>query len=157
MPIEKVNRNEIKGDENQNNKFQRSNSGYHASTTIKCDNLPPLSFSIVLPVSYPSDTQPMFTLSCFWLNKEQLSQLCVKLDSIWKEYGGMAIVYTWVEWLQMNLIKYLEVIDEPDKLIVTPLGEYSNIDKNMILDDRAVTTFDDIEHCIYEFLRLVLN
>ena len=43
-----------------------------------------------MPVTYPSDNQPMFTLSGFWLNKQQLSKLCTKLDLIWKEYNGMA-------------------------------------------------------------------
>ena len=57
-----------------------------------------------------------------------------------------------MEWLQMNTLKFLEVIEETDKLIVTPLGKYTDDDKYND-DSRAVTTFDDIEHCIYEFLR----
>ena len=52
----------------------------------------------------------------------------------------------------MNTLKFLEVIEETDKLIVTPLGKYTDDDKYND-DSRVVTTFDDIEHCIYEFLR----
>jgi hypothetical protein len=96
----------------------------------------------------------MFTLSCFWLSKRQITRLCEKLDETWKEYSGMAVIYTWVEWLQMNTVNYLEVLEEPNKLVVTPLGVYSDEDSGN--DIRAVTTFNDIENCIYEFLRLII-
>ena len=153
LPIEKVNKNQLNklDDLKQRNKLERSLSGHHTTTCIKCETMPPLSLNIFLPASYPSDTQPMFTLSCFWLNKKQLSNICVQLDKIWEEYKGMAVIYTWIEWLQINMIKYLDIIDEPDKLIVSPLGEYSNEEEQN--DRRAVATFDDIEHCTYEFLR----
>jgi hypothetical protein len=54
----------------------------------------------------------------------------------------------------MNTLKFLEVLEEADKLIVTPFGQYTD-DDSKYNDSRAFTTFDDIEHCIYEFLRYI--
>lgn len=154
LPIEKVNKDAVtkNGDDKTQPKLERSISGYHATTRIKCESIPPLTLNIVMPVTYPSDNQPIFTLSGFWLNKQQLCKLCTQLDLIGKDYNGMTIVYTWVEWLQMNTLKFLEVLEEADKLIVTPFGQYTDGDSKYN-DSRAFTTFDDIEHCIYEFLR----
>ena len=60
----------------------------------------------------------------------QLSKLCKQLDNVWNDNAGMSIIYTWIEWLQYNLLKYLDIYEETNKVIVTPLGDYHFYNNN---------------------------
>lgn len=129
MPIEKVdlesNTSKISSKSNKDPKkpsLERSISGRRAHTTIKCDFLVPIQLDAILPDSYPSETKPLFKITAEWLNRSQLSQLSLKLNEIWEENAGMHILFTWFEWIKTNLVEYLELFEEPNKIILTPLN-----------------------------------
>ncbi|XP_052795649.1 E3 ubiquitin-protein ligase RNF14-like [Mya arenaria] len=69
--------------------------------------LPPVQLNFLLPANYPSSSPPEFTLSCKWLNREQLSKLCEKLDSLWWENQGCVILFQWNTFLQDELFDFL--------------------------------------------------
>ncbi|XP_052279931.1 E3 ubiquitin-protein ligase RNF14-like [Dreissena polymorpha] len=71
--------------------------------------LPPVLLNFLLPVDYPSNSPPQFTLSCKWLNREQLSKLCSKLDSLWEESRGSVILFQWNTFLQDELFDHLQL------------------------------------------------
>jgi hypothetical protein len=130
--------------------LERSVSGRQEHVQIKCEFLPPLIVSVVLPVQYPSNDKPVFTLSCFWLNKSQLSALCLELDRIWLENREMLVLFTWVQWLQEQTLSFLNIFEEPNIIMVTPVA--SLFDRNAD-DKRAINEFNDVQMCIYDFLR----
>lgn len=132
--------------------LERTISGKRAHTTINCDHLPQLILNVSLPETYPSDTMPNYTLSCVWLSKSQLRQLCAKLDEIWRENEHMSILYTWIDWLQSNLISHLDIFETPNKIIITPLNDFFD-DESSSNDKRAVSTYANSDDLIYQFLR----
>lgn len=129
--------------------LERSISGKRAHTTIKCNHLPFLDFQVSLPPAYPSEAKPNFRLSCVWLSKSQLVQLCHKLDEIWSENKSSGVVYYWIDWLQTELVNHLDIFEKPNKIILTPLN---NFDLENNDDSRVECTFKDSENLIYIFL-----
>ena len=69
----------------------------------------PLKLRCALPLSYPSEVAPQLSLSAEWLSVAQLSSLCQKLDEIWSEQVGMAVIYSWVDWLKTECLEYLSI------------------------------------------------
>ena len=104
--------------------FERSLSGKQAHTVIRCDYLPEIRLDVVLPVDYPSHNRPRYTLTCIWLSKSQLLQACEKLDEMWRENLNMPVLYTWIDWLQTNLIGFLDIFEKPNTIIITPLNNF---------------------------------
>ncbi|XP_046566743.1 E3 ubiquitin-protein ligase RNF14-like [Haliotis rubra] len=84
--------------------------------------LPPLSLQVVLPATYPSQSSPVFTLSCVWLTANQLAALCGQLDELWRESENLPVIFTWVDWLENNIFSFLELGSNLD----VPLGEVNN-------------------------------
>jgi hypothetical protein len=130
--------------------LERSVSGLQEHLQIACEFLPPIMLSVVLPMQYPSADKPLFSLSCFWLNKSQLSALCLELDRIWDENRNMLVVFTWVKWLQEKTLEFLDIFEQPNKVMVRPVATMFEPNLN---DSRALNEFNDIQNCIYNFLR----
>ncbi|XP_046388895.1 E3 ubiquitin-protein ligase RNF14-like [Ischnura elegans] len=76
--------------------------------------LPPVVLQFSLPTNYPSVSPPSFTLSCSWLNRKTLSQVCRKLDEIWNENQGMEVLYNWTQFLKEEILTYLDIDKELD-------------------------------------------
>jgi E3 ubiquitin-protein ligase RNF14 len=71
--------------------------------------LPPVRLYFQLPYDYPSSSPPLFALSCIWLSLSQLRRLCFKLDDIWEENRGEVIFFHWTNFLQNNVLDFLEI------------------------------------------------
>ncbi|XP_011257747.1 E3 ubiquitin-protein ligase RNF14 [Camponotus floridanus] len=77
---------------------------------VQISYLPPLTLHITLLEDYPSASAPMFTLCSSWLRPIVLSKLCKKLDLLW-EYSKQEILFTWMEFLQNETLKFLKIKD----------------------------------------------
>lgn len=81
---------------------------------LKVEHMPPLVLRYRLPQLYPSREPPIYTLSSSWLTEPQvesacfnfeinhtmtelykLEQLCARLDEIWEEQTGYAVLFRW--------------------------------------------------------------
>jgi E3 ubiquitin-protein ligase RNF14 len=76
---------------------------------IDISYLPPLRLLIILPPNYPSTLPPNFTLSCSWLNVFLISKLCKKLDELWEDNKGEEILFTWISFLQSEMLEFLKI------------------------------------------------
>jgi len=75
---------------------------------INIEFLPPIILDFEMPLNYPSDVPPSFTLSCKWLNVIQLSELCVQLDRLWDEQGGgCEVLFEWMQFLTEDALTFL--------------------------------------------------
>jgi hypothetical protein len=137
-----------------NPSFQRSISGKREHTSIECKHLPQLRLSVTLPPLYPTEESPHFKISSNWLQKSQLTKLCQKLDEIWKNNLNMPVLYTWLEWLENNLIEYLDILEEPNKIVLTKC--FNQNDNSEEEDERAFSSFIDDNDLIFQFLRFNL-
>ncbi|XP_050400274.1 E3 ubiquitin-protein ligase RNF14 [Patella vulgata] len=124
--------------------FSRSNSGQKWIGSLKIDHLSPLTLQISLPPSYPSHDAPVFTLSSNWLSSVQLSALCRKLDSLWEENSNMIILFTWIDWLENNILSFLGI---KDSILMMPFDDDEN------RDPRALPESDDFGHNIISILQ----
>lgn len=64
--------------------------------------LPPLCLEIILPADYPAET-PLFvklSTSPSWLPEFVLGRLTEEAKSIWEEYGGGTILFSYISFLQ---------------------------------------------------------
>eukprot|EP00794_Sanderia_malayensis_P007348 gene7349-8167_t len=122
-------------------------------TEITVNYLPPVVMNFKFPPDYPSKNPPVFTLSCKWLNKAQLSTLCSHLDEIWIENGpGSVVLFQWVQFLMDEIIPVLK-IETP-----FPLGEISH-QKHLTAegDERAIQDIASITmlvHFLLEYNRV---
>lgn len=73
--------------------------------------LPPIALNFQLPKDYPSFNSPQFTLSCKWLNRKQLSELCQKLDEIWDDNKPCVVMFLWTNFLQQESYDFLCLSD----------------------------------------------
>ncbi|KAL3700597.1 hypothetical protein R1sor_018619 [Riccia sorocarpa] len=119
----------------------------HAFTV---QSLPPLRLVYTLPVSYPSHSPPLFTLSCLWLNSSKLSRLCTSLDQLWEAEQGQVVVYSWVEWLKTQTLSSLGI---SEKLELGPYGAGGEVYRGMESDDRAASGCISFESDISRLLR----
>lgn len=90
----------------------QSSDGETGSTTegqIEVKHLPPITLNFVFPWDYPSAQAPVFTLTCDWLSRPQLSRLCQRLDGIWEENRENVILYTWFQFLETEAFDFLDV------------------------------------------------
>ncbi|XP_059166133.1 E3 ubiquitin-protein ligase RNF14-like [Physella acuta] len=73
--------------------------------------LSPLYLDITFPPTYPSSDPPSYQLSCPWLTSTQLECTGQMLDNLWQEGKPMVIVFTWIYWLENNLLRFLGITD----------------------------------------------
>ncbi|XP_039270841.2 E3 ubiquitin-protein ligase RNF14-like [Styela clava] len=81
-------------------------------STHQISYLPPVNLNFIFPSDYPSRNPPKITLTCVWLDRSQLSNVCGKLDEIWEEQQGQEILYTWFQFLQEDLLNFLGLAEE---------------------------------------------
>ncbi|MCL4126310.1 UNVERIFIED_CONTAM: hypothetical protein GTU68_051513 [Idotea baltica] len=74
-------------------------------------HLPPISLHFTFPKTYPSISCPEYILSCKWIDRLQLSQLCKRLDSLWKENSGSEVMFTWAQCLKEETLELLNLTD----------------------------------------------
>ncbi|BBN10372.1 E3 ubiquitin-protein ligase RNF14 [Marchantia polymorpha subsp. ruderalis] len=112
-------------------------------------SLPPFRLVYTLPVSYPSHSPPLFTLSSMWLNSAKLSRLCSALDKIWAEQKGQVVLYSWIEWLQTQSLTFLGMFEKLELGPYTVDGEICRQDS----DERASSGCISFESDIARLLR----
>lgn len=71
--------------------------------------LPPLVVNFEIPADYPSTSPPLFTLSCKWMTRAQMSSLCRRLDELWEENQGCVILFTWIQFLKEEALGFLGI------------------------------------------------
>ncbi|XP_066960250.1 E3 ubiquitin-protein ligase RNF14-like isoform X1 [Macrobrachium rosenbergii] len=111
------------------------------------EHLPPVYVHFTFPPSYPSTSPPSFTLSCKWLNRAQLTQLCHELDRLWEENKGDVIMFTWSQFLKDETLNLLGIIDVLNVETIRPVRQSSicvaqnspdtNEDSDIVPDDEA--------------------
>lgn len=89
------------------------------------EHLPPIYVHFTFPAMYPSKESPYFTLSCKWLNRAQLSQLCQEMDRLWEESRGDVIMFTWAQFLKDETLNLLGFTDTVDVANVRPVRQQS--------------------------------
>ncbi|CAG5123610.1 unnamed protein product, partial [Candidula unifasciata] len=92
--------------------LNRSVSGWHWRGSFPVKYLSPLYLHSTLPPSYPSQNPPQFHLSCGWLSKDQLTSLSHEMENLWAEGSQMPILFTWVNWLEDNVLRHLGITDQ---------------------------------------------
>lgn len=67
--------------------------------------LPSLHIGIDLPITYPAETSPSITLSATpqWLPSDVLLKLTAESQSLWEEYGGGMILFSYISSLQEQI------------------------------------------------------
>ncbi|KAM6472964.1 E3 ubiquitin-protein ligase RNF14 isoform 1-T3 [Liasis olivaceus] len=71
--------------------------------------LPPVVLNFEFPADYPSTSPPLFTLSCKWLSRAQLTALCKHLDNLWEENRGSVVLFAWMQFLKEDTLAYLNI------------------------------------------------
>lgn len=86
-----------------------SSSGTYSNEKqeIELEHLPPVCLKFELPLSYPSDSPPMFSLSCIWLTLQELGVLCTALDRLWNQDPNTVVLYRWMDFLQNEALAEL--------------------------------------------------
>jgi len=88
--------------------------------------LPPIKLEFKLPTDYPSISCPMFNIVCPWLLSGQKARLESRLQSLWDEQGGGVILFTWLYFLQEELLEYLDIKNQID------INVFASEHKNLI-------------------------
>jgi E3 ubiquitin-protein ligase RNF14 len=114
-------------------------------------HLPSISLLCMLPVTYPSQSPPFFTLSCLWLNSTKLSSLCHGLDKLWNEQSSGVVLHLWAEWLQQALSH----VSATEKLELGPYnnGKENGESCNQECDARAISVSTSLDADILELLQ----
>ncbi|CAK9809698.1 E3 ubiquitin-protein ligase RNF14 [Anthophora quadrimaculata] len=107
---------------------------------IKISHLPPLALHVILPENYPSQLPPKFALHSSWLHLPLLTKLCKKIDKLWEENKGQEILFTWMAFLQGEILEFLNLqkklnISHAYTCYKEALEKAYNIQKNKIADN----------------------
>ena len=73
-------------------------------------HMPPIILSFRLPTEYPSNSCPVFSLSCVWLFEKQLELVKEHLLKEWRETKEV-ILFSWTSFLINDLWEYLNLCD----------------------------------------------
>lgn len=120
------------------------------SYSFEVEHLQPILLTCLLPKSYPSHRAPYFTISVQWLDSKKISDLCFKLESIWKEQPEQEVIYQWVEWLHSSTLSYLGLDHE---IVLGPYGVRHTEDRRAIsgsispdVDIPSMKSYNDEQH-----------
>lgn len=82
--------------------------------------LPAITLHFQLPSNYPSSEPPQLSLSCKWLNREQMTRLCQKLDEVWKDNAQEVVLYHWISFLSAESLTFLNIENSLDLSVICP-------------------------------------
>lgn len=150
LPIEETSTSEQATSKQAKATFERSISGRNAFTTVECSYLPFILMDATLPCSYPSLNMPIYQVKSNWLNLQQLDRISNKLEEIWKENYNMPVLFTWIEWLQNELLEYLDIF-ELNRAFITPIDTQQQAGE--IRNKNIVSLYIGIDDLIYQLLR----
>ncbi|CAG0884323.1 unnamed protein product [Darwinula stevensoni] len=107
---------------------------------MTCDikYLPPVRLDFRLPLKYPSTEPPLYTISCIWLTRKQLSRVCEKFDMTWSSQKGEVVLFQWINFLQSDLLHVLGIEEKLDLSSLVQGLRHSKKDELLSLDSRAV-------------------
>jgi hypothetical protein len=97
--------------------------------------LPPLTVRISLPPLYPLVDAPAVELECSWLDSPKLSRARAMLMEMWEStYKGGPVVFSWVEWLEHELLAALGVqfVLSLEGAPPPPLDEHDGWDRRLL-------------------------
>merc|ERR1711874_693976 len=123
--------------------------------SFSISHLPPVKLEFSLPTDYPALSSPLHHLSCSWLTKEQREKVSSHLNKLWTDNRGNVILFVWLDFLQEELLDFLNVRDEID---ITPIvvrarnmsggkGERRETISEVIDDDDDGCQKDNGEEC----------
>eukprot|EP01147_Barroeca_monosierra_P004841 gene4841-6874_t len=73
------------------------------------NHLPDIVVEFKFPPGYPDEEPPIFTVSCFYLTSQQITQITSRLSEIWNEIGGGEILIEWHTFLKFELLSFLGI------------------------------------------------
>jgi E3 ubiquitin-protein ligase RNF14 len=127
--------------------------------------LPSLHVEIALPKTYPAEAPPQITLSTLprWLPQELALRLADEAKSLWDEYGGGSILFTYISSLQeqaesafgleeLSLPSYMrnELLDYSARL-KRELFDKETFDCEVCLEPKKGTVCYRMERCSHVF------
>eukprot|EP00090_Calanus_glacialis_P004158 TRINITY_DN13072_c0_g1_i1.p1 TRINITY_DN13072_c0_g1~~TRINITY_DN13072_c0_g1_i1.p1 ORF type:complete len:850 (+),score=253.12 TRINITY_DN13072_c0_g1_i1:36-2585(+) len=86
----------------------------HGKPNFTVKYLPPVKLEFTLPADYPSQACPLYCITCPWLLEVQRKMLEDQLRNLWDEQGGGVILFTWLNFLQEDLLEFLGVVSQID-------------------------------------------
>ncbi|KAK9891252.1 hypothetical protein WA026_013563 [Henosepilachna vigintioctopunctata] len=111
---------------------------------IFISNLPPVILSIILPLDYPSVSPPIYTLRSSWLRYQAMLKLCNELNRLWNMNKGQEILFTWMNFLQNDLLEFLNIKDTID---IDQALAYYRISKSNFERDSQICTTNNSLNC----------
>lgn len=70
--------------------------------------LPPVTLHLVMPLTYPLVAPPELSFECVWFDAQATARVRTELVRMWDEvYQGGPVVFSWLEWLQYELVDRL--------------------------------------------------
>ena len=70
-------------------------------------HLPPVTLSFTLPQDYPSLSPPSVSVSCPWLHSTHTHRIQDQLLELYRDQGGGVILFTWLSFMQEELLAFL--------------------------------------------------
>ncbi|RUS90286.1 hypothetical protein EGW08_001975 [Elysia chlorotica] len=130
--------------------------------------LPPITLTFAYTQNYPTSTPPLFTLSCCWLEKKNLSRLCEKLDQLWEQHNGMPIISIWHDFLYNDVFDFLGIKSPYDlgrvlmHMFTHPVKTHENAAGDCHLkprpfDSRGIQNFSHIDEVLPKVLDFNLS
>ena len=133
--------------EEERPEFSRSESGNRMLTSFEVNHVTPVVLSVVFPESYPSENAPVFSLSCFWLTKMQMSSIANQLEQLHCENDGNSTVYIWADWLRNETFSFLGI----SSVIISDLSANLDDADNRVILEETDTFSRFAEVLIYNF------
>jgi len=85
-----------------------------SKVSFSVNHLPPVKLEFSLAPDYPALSAPLFHLSCPWITREQRDKASSHLKQLWEENRGSVILFLWINFLQEELLEFLDVGSEID-------------------------------------------
>lgn len=104
--------------------------------------LPPITLSFSLPLNYPNNQKPDFTVSAEWLTKEKLSIICKELDELNESNAGFPCIFALCNWIQVDCFS---ILFNDNNIHLHQLSENDQVNYP---DDRAIPQCKNIQDTI---------